>query len=261
MEAPKTEVADFFNTIAGNYRDKYSGKNAFLYYFFNERLDESTRGFDFRNKKILDVGAGTGNLYDRLLSIEPSIEYYATDIAGGMLEQSLIPPERRFVGRFDEIALPVDQFDYIFLLGVTTYLDDEELTRTLEGVASALAPDGRAVVTFTNQGSLDWKTRRVIKAFGRNLMPKRYVLSQDFRVYPRSLKRVEAKFGTLLSVEDVRWLNHTVFPFNQLARGPSVALARKIHRMKGKVRLKSSLSSDFLVVFSKSGKSSRTWSP
>jgi len=38
-----------------------------------------------------------------------------------------IPPQRAFMGRVSEIALPRDRFDFIYSLGVTTYQDPEEL--------------------------------------------------------------------------------------------------------------------------------------
>lgn len=250
MKTEKTEVGAFFDRIASEYRDKYSAKDKFLEYFFNERLEESTRGFDLRNKRVLDVGAGTGNLYDHLRLIEPTIDYYATDIASEMLNQSRIPNERRFVGKLDEIEFPVERFDYVFMLGVTTYIDDEELGKVFKKIDSILNRGGRAIITFTNKDSLDWKSRKFVKNYGKGLLPAKYVLGQDFSIYPRSFGEVRQIFGDRFEAEDVRWLNHTVFPLNQALKGPSVALAQRLHRVNSDTVMRI-LSSDFLVVYRK----------
>lgn len=250
MKTENADVGEFFDRIADGYRDKYTAKDRFLEYFFNERLAESSRGFDLKNKRVLDIGAGTGNLYDHLLRIEPTIDYYATDIAGEMLNQSLIPKERRFVGTLDEIDLPVDRFDYVFMLGVTTYIDNEELGRVFKRIDSLLGTGGRAVITFTNQDSIDWMSRRFVKNYGKRLLPRKYVLGQDFTIYPRSLSEVSGMFGDGFETEDVRWLNHTVFPLNQALKGASVAAAKRIHGSTN-VGLMRRLSSDFLVVYKK----------
>lgn len=251
MEVQKQEVEGFFNEIAVDYKSKYSSADAFHHYFFNERLAEATKEFDFKDKKILDVGAGTGDLYDYLIRLEPTVDYYAVDVAANMLEQSRIPLQNRFVGFCYEVEFPLKTFDYIFMLGVTTYLDDEEINKTFDFIYSSLAESGKAIVTFTNQSSMDWKSRKVFKLLAKNFMSKRYVLSQEFKIYPRTLPEIKKIFQEHFQVEDIRWLNHTIFPFNQVMKKLSVKTAEKLHqKLKSESFLKL-LSSDFLLVLSK----------
>lgn len=251
MEAQKQQVEEFFNEIATNYKSKYSSANVFSHYFFNERLAEATKGFDFKNKKILDVGAGTGDLYDYLFALEPTIDYYASDVAANMLEQSAIPAERRFVGFCYEINFPAKQFDFIFMLGVTSYLNDEESKKTFDFIHSSLAANGKAILTFTNQSSIDWKLRKVFKSLGKNFTPKKYVLSREFEIYAKKHAEMKRLLQPQFQIQEVRWLNHTVFPFSQILKGFSVKTAEKLHRNLKNESILNRLSSDFIFVLTK----------
>jgi SAM-dependent methyltransferase len=247
MSSQEQEVKEFFNRTAAEYRTKYSGRDAFHHYFFTERLFEATRGFDFKNKKVLDIGAGTGNLYDYLLEKEPQIDYYASDIAGDMLSQSRIPAHRRFEGLCYNVNFPVSRFDYIFMLGVTTYLDDEELGRIVEFIKRSLDPDGIAVVSFTNRSSIDWQIRKISRRGARVLAPGKYVIAQQFEIFPRDVQEAERLCGDGLGLEEVRWINHTLFPLSQILKSPSVRIAQAIHRRQSS-RFLNLLSSDFLLI-------------
>ena len=251
MKTTPAEVEGYFNRIAKNYSQKYSQNDTFLYYFFNERLAEATRGVDLSDKRVLDIGAGTGNLYDYLRTLDSNFDYFAVDIAADMLENSNIPSDRRLVGEVGQVDLPHNKFDLIFLLGVTTYFDEERLEDTLDWMSNNLSRGGCAIITFTNKRSLDWKSRRFFRFFGKRLLPKRFVLAQDFVIYPRSVDQVLELIGSRFSLVDLRWLNHTVFPLNQLFKGLSVRLARKIHKIGVGSNSTGLLSSDFLLVLRK----------
>jgi hypothetical protein len=54
-----------------------------------------------------------------------------------MPSQSSIAAMRKFVGRAIDIELPKERFDYIFLLGVTTYQSPNELDQMLAFCAKA----------------------------------------------------------------------------------------------------------------------------
>lgn len=246
MENRTKDVAEFFGSIAAEYGDKYERQNAFHHYFFNERLDEAVRGRDFAARRVLDVGAGTGRLYDRIVAGFPSVDYYGVDISAEMLAASAIPAERRFVGTLADVTLPAREFDYIFLLGVTTYIGDEELKETLAQVHRLLAPEGRAVVTFTNRRSADWIARRIIRKLPGIRRKKQFVLAQEFPTYARSMTEIDRMVSELFSIERSVGLNHTVFPLNQLLKTPSVGIAKQIHGLReGSGKL--ILSSDILV--------------
>lgn len=251
MKTQVPGVGEFFDTISDTYGEKYSGADIFHEYFFQERLLEAVKSIDFRGKRILDIGAGTGTLYDRLLTIDPEIDYYATDISKGMLEHSSIPGDRQFLGKIDEINFPVSKFDMAYCLGVTTYMNDEDLNRAFHRVHGLLVENGLMVVTFTNEDALDWKSRKLFKLAARKLMPRRTVLGQSFTVFPRNLSHVIDQLNGEFQLEAVSYLNHTIFPVNRILKRPSIAIAKRIHKMELNSKLKGLISSDFLLVMRK----------
>jgi len=253
MKSESQDVGDFFNSIAENYREKYTHKDVFRNYFFNERLVEATRGFDFESKNVLDIGAGTGNLYDRLMEIDPSVNYFALDIAAEMLQKSLIPADRQFIGEFGKTKLPLETYDYIFLLGVTTYMDAEKLSGLFDLIFKSLSPGGQVIITFTNKNSLDWKLRRIFKMLPKRFLPQTFVLTQAFTIYPRTLGQINNAIKNSYDIKDIRWLNHTIFPFNQIFKSLSAKFAKNFHKrtMKSNDSITEKLSSDFLIVLGK----------
>jgi len=110
-------VSSYFDEISPGYSARYGDQNPFHSYFFRQRLKAATDGFVFDRKTVLDIGAGTGALYDEMIRRCPTVDYFACDISPQMLAQSAIPPQRAFVGRVSEIALPRDSFDFIYSLG------------------------------------------------------------------------------------------------------------------------------------------------
>ncbi|MBS1581174.1 MAG: class I SAM-dependent methyltransferase [Bacteroidetes bacterium] len=225
------EAARFFDRVSGTYRDKYTHQSAFHRYYFNERLEKATRGMDLRGKCVLDIGSGTGNLYDHLIARAPDLRFFATDVSPGMLAQSRVPPAQRFVGHAYAHAFPVRAFDAIFLLGVTTYLSPEELQRNLAFMAGSLAPGGVAVITFSNRHGLDTGMRALFRLPSRLFGNRDRVLSSGLRTRTYSMGEVRRLLQPHLRIvrEDVH--NHTVFPFGALLPGPSIALAERLARL------------------------------
>ena len=251
MNSNETDVSGFFNNIAEGYRSKYSGSDVFLDYFFNERLEEAVDGLDLPGKRILDIGAGTGNLYDKIISIAGDSDYWACDIASRMLDESNIPDGRKFVGKCHEIEFPEIPFDIVFMLGVTTYLDQEELDETFSFIHSALSNGGIARITFTNEESIDWMLRRITKAVARRVIPGKYVLSQDFPIFPKSASGVAEMIKGRFEIDELRLLNHTVFPFYKFSKKASIHLAKSIHNSKKESAIKNRFSSDFMMCLRK----------
>ncbi|HLL99428.1 MAG TPA: class I SAM-dependent methyltransferase [Pyrinomonadaceae bacterium] len=248
------KVRDFFDVVSEEYRGKYEKRQIFHNYFFNQRLEQATEGLDLKGKTILDIGAGTGNLYDFILAKDDSIDFYACDISGKMLEQSRIPAARRFVGKCYEIDFPVEKFDYIFMLGVTTYLSADEMEKTAEFVYRKLADDGTAIITFTNRKGFDTITRTLGKNVIRLFKLKNKVISQSFRIYAYSLNQVESLYGDKLRMKEVRFINQTIFPFCYVFPKLSVNLAERLaSRIKNKPASAAAarLSSDFIVFYRK----------
>jgi SAM-dependent methyltransferase len=153
----KTPVSQYFDSIADDYDHRYDASaRPYHSYLHQQRLQIAAGDIDFAGRRILDIGAGTGSLYDFIVQRVPDPDYFACDVSGEMLAQSRIPPQRRAVGGITEISPPHAAFDLIFMLGVSTYLSPEAWQAVLTRVTTLLAPDGRFIVSFTNPRSLDW---------------------------------------------------------------------------------------------------------
>ena len=246
--AQHEEAARFFDRTSADYREKYSTASRFHHYFFNERLAKATAGLDLRDADVLDIGSGTGALYDHLEDRAPGMRFHATDVSAGMLAQSRVAVERRFVGHAYEHPFPTRQFDAIFMLGVTTYLSPVELDRNLAFIAASLRPSGRAIITFTNAHALDHWSRSAVRSVAGVLGAKDKVLGSGLRLHAYGAGEAAAIVGRVLEVERLELLNHSVFPLNRLLPGPSVSLARRLGRVDGTPAWLRWLSSDLLFV-------------
>jgi SAM-dependent methyltransferase len=249
------KVRDFFDVVSEEYRGKYEKRQVFHNYFFNQRLEQATGGLDFGGKTVLDIGAGTGNLYDYIVAKNDTVDFYACDISAKMLEQSNIPADNRFVGKCYEIDFPIRKFDYIFMLGVTTYLSSEEMEKTAEFIYGKLADDGLAIITFTNRQGLDTITRTLSKNVIKLFKLKNKVISQSFRIYTYSLNQVKSLYQGKLRMNEVRFINQTIFPFCYVFPKLSVNLAQKLGGKIKNKQVASRLSSDFIVFYKKTGTS------
>jgi len=247
-----SEVRDFFNDISSTYRDKYTTDQKFHHYFFIERLEESTRDIDFSHRSVLDIGAGTGNLYDYLMERYEDIDYCACDIAGDMLAQSNIPPQDYHVGNSYEAPFSQENFDYIFMLGVTTYMDQKTLQKNLDLIHKKLTPiSGRAIITFTNRITLDQGMRKLLKKPLSLVFPKKNVLTSSFTIYPQTPKEAIDLVSKQFEVDKITYLNQTIFPFSRLLPGPSIHVARWMQKNLPNNSTKSLLSSDFILFIKK----------
>jgi len=249
-------VRQYFDKIASAYPAKYQPTHPYHHYFFQERLAAATTGLDFNGKTILDIGAGTGALYDFLSENSSQFDYYATDISAAMMSQSRVPKERCFTGPVHEMTLPVAQFDYIFVLGVTSYMSREDFLKTLFYIATQLSPSGLAVMSFTNSRSVDFRLRKGMKGMARIFtgIPavRRSVLGQSFVIKGYSEPEVKHLLPPSLVIQELHWLNQTVTPFNHLLPGTSVRLAQWLKRVLPRKWLPT-FSGDFMMTVRKSG--------
>jgi len=246
------KVRDFFDVVSEEYREKYEKRQVFHNYFFNQRLEQATGGLDFGGKTVLDIGAGTGNLYDYIVARNDSVDFYACDISAKMLEQSNIPAEKRFVGKCYELDFPVETFDYIFMLGVTTYLNADEMEKTAQFIYRKLADKGLAIITFTNRQGFDTMSRTLSKNVIKLFKLKNKVISQSFQIYTYSPNQVESLYQGKLRMNEVRFINQTIFPFSYVFPKLSVRLARQLGNKIKNEQAASRLSSDFIVFYKKS---------
>ena len=238
-------VSTYFDEISPGYSDRYRDGNPFHSYFFRQRLKAATDRFVFDGKTVLDIGAGTGALYDELKRRCATVDYFACDISPQMLAQSAIPPQRAFVGRVSEIAFPRDRFDFIYSLGVTTYQDPAELTANWRFIAERLAPGGTAIVSFTNRAALDHAMRTALRI--AKPIVRKGVFGQSFATFAyRQAEVADMARAVGLEIARVTFLNQTISPFATLLPKPSVAMARMIERYAPGAVLPS-LSADFVV--------------
>lgn len=237
-------VGAYFDRISLSYRRRFEAENPFHNYFFRDRLRVATAGLAFENKSVLDIGAGTGPLYDEMIN-HAGLDYYACDISAKMLSQSSIPIARQFVGKATEIELPRDRFDYIFLLGVTTYQSPAELEQTLAFISARLAPFGKAILSFTNRSSLDHVCRSVLR-LAKPIISSG-VIAQAFATHAYSRAEVTEMIERQnLYVERSTFLNHTFSPFNTLLPQASVSFAKFI-TANCPAALLGACSADFIV--------------
>lgn len=252
----RNAVRQYFDAIAPTYSAKYTSGHVYHHYFFQERLSAATFERDFEGKTLLDIGAGTGALYDYIAAKFGNLQYFATDISEVMLSQSNIPPDCRFIGSIHEITLPLPQFDYIFLLGVTSYMSREELLETMAFIEKKLAPSGTAILSFTHRCSLDFQVRRLFRTFKLTKLIKltrSRVIAQSFATTAYCLKDLEPILTQhCFFIHHLEWLNQTVTPFNHLLPGLSVRLAQWLKRtLPGKWL--ATFSGDFLITVRKIG--------
>ncbi len=247
MNRQESQVRLYFDRIATDYASRYSSKKVYHSYFFNERLDEAVRGLDFEGKTILDVGAGSGALYDYLKGQFQSFQYIGTDISSFMLETSNIPLANRRIGALAEIQMPKHGFDFIFMLGVTSYLSQAEFQTHLELFRKCLNPYGKAVISFTHRRSIDHFLRFFLKLVLRPIVKTSFVATQPFKTTAYSLPQIKNTLGEKFDIQRLAWLNQTCSPFNHLLPRLSVSLARFIKRKFFHTSFLLVLSADFLL--------------
>lgn len=239
-------VRQFFNQIAPDYPQRFTEAQPFHQYFFEQRLRLATAGLGFNNKTILDIGAGTGVLYDFLRQKHTGFDYYACDIAEGMLRQSQIPPFRYQVGSITELSFPIAQFDYIFLLGVTSYLTDSQLQNHLNFIEKYLSPEGTAIISFTNRQSWDFNFRRLLKWLLPSNLFKKKVLNQPFKINAYCPKDIGRLTDTQFCVNRTDYFNFSSTILNALAPRLSIRLDRWLQDSKSSL-IKRFFGGDFLV--------------
>lgn len=245
------EVKDFFNRISDNYSEKYSEKNPFHHWYFNERLHAATDGgdLDLNEKNILDIGTGTGALYDFLIAKgNDKMNFIGCDIAEKMMEESHIPAANRYVGNCYDIDFKIKKFDYIFVLGVTTYMHESEQDKMLKFISESLQPDGTALISFTNKRSLNYILYSMAKPFFLFFRKKGRVAAQSFKTYNYTQKEIRALARGQFKLENLIYINQTFFPLSHMMPNFSIKLAKFIQRRVKKSRLFNFFSAEFLVV-------------
>jgi SAM-dependent methyltransferase len=220
---------------------------------FRERLRLATAAVNLHGKKVLDIGAGTGALFDYLAQKRIACEYFACDLSASMLAQSHIPAHRRFAGQAHRIDWPVDRFDCIFLLGVSNYMTQKELSRTFRFIASRLVPGGKAVMTFANKASIDWQARRWLGPLLRRAGYHRGVLGKGLSITACRKNDLDKLIPGNLQILQSLYFNPVLPPLERLFPQEWVRIARRLQASRPEARWKAWISADFMAFISKEG--------
>ncbi len=129
----------------------YDKKEAYLDSFEKDKLLPLLG--DLKNKKVLDVGAGTGRLAMRLAKLGADVT--ALDVSGAMLEEIKKKLKRNsaeikvIVGDCESMPFGDESFDVVVAAFLIVHLKD--LRRFFDEVYRILKPGGKFLVTNINQ--------------------------------------------------------------------------------------------------------------
>ena len=233
-------VRDFFDQIALGYNDRYEPQRPFHHYLFAERLRAAQEGLPLEGARVLDVGAGTGPLYEAFTGRGLQVDYHACDVSPAMLAQSRIPAGRYQVGPLESTTYAAERFDYLFALGLTTYLLPEELDRLLNRLPNLLYPGGTAVLSFTYQSGLNWQIRQALAPAARKLRAGGLMLSQKFETRAYTPQEITARMPAPLQLQEIRWLTPCLPLLSRWWPQVGIPLARRLAHPR--------LYSDFLIL-------------
>ena len=152
-------VTAFFDRIAVRYADMARQQDSM--YDFRARLALDTLEL---KGKVLDLGAGSGILYDLLAQRNMEIDYTAVDVSRAMITESQIPNDRVIITDLN-ILPDLGRYDFIFALGLTTYLKKETMEHLPKWLLASLKPGGQVIITYTHGNSWQWWIRRFLRHF------------------------------------------------------------------------------------------------
>lgn len=110
---------------------------------------------DAKDKKILDVGCGSGIFmidFTKMGAVVTGVDYSQKmlDIAQKELENHKIPRNKYFFKKADATKLPFKDksFDIVLATGLSDYLTDQENGKFIKETARVLKKDGKLIVSF-----------------------------------------------------------------------------------------------------------------
>ncbi|MDP8230789.1 MAG: class I SAM-dependent methyltransferase [Candidatus Gorgyraea atricola] len=193
---------------AGRWNSLYNSKNPLAYSFIVRLQKTITLACSFQNKKVLDLGCGTGILMP--LVIDAGGQYIGLDASRKMLDEiKRIYPNyinkdevSLIFGDIRKMRLP-DNLDIMIGLGFIEYFDNPE--ELIQRLYNKLPIGGRLIFSFPNFQSLDYISVQSLmlfrylarRIFGKSLHqpPRRlWDLKSAKRLY------VNAGFKSLVSV-------------------------------------------------------------
>lgn len=198
-------VKSFFNRTAARYRER---PRAFRAYYFGQRLELALERI-LPGQRVLDVGCGRGELYERLGHFpEVQEKYVGLDISTGMLELSQVPGQKLRLStleRYTETIL-FQPADRLVALGLTTYYQAGDLPVFYAAIAKSLGSKGQAIVSYTHSESYDFRVRRFLHRTLGPFISKERSLGRAFEIYASTPASVAATLPTELRITSIHWL-------------------------------------------------------
>lgn len=194
MQTRTQKVEDYFNET-----DRYLRNNLII--SLRSRLLKENLP-DLKNKYILDIGSGNGDL---TLPYIKDNKITFLDLSDKMLEivRSKIPKESYQNGEFINIDLDkfvhTKKYNYVFMIGVLAYVNSLENTFSkLEGL---LDDNGTLIIEFTNSRNIITIAKRLIykvtKMFGNDLGFNMNNIS--FQEIKKELRKNKLEYNNLLT--------------------------------------------------------------
>ena len=121
MEDRKRIVASHYERLLNQYSRGYKILDWESLDSQVKRFEVLTNNIELYGKKLLDIGCGTGDLFDFLKNKDLNVNYYGIDILPKMIERAyeIYPEGRFFTGNiFKESPFSKKQFDIIFCSGI-----------------------------------------------------------------------------------------------------------------------------------------------
>ena len=148
-------VESFYDELSSQYTDLISKcvpRYAELMYNMFHYIPD-----DFKPKRILDLGCGTGNLTEQILLHYPEAEIDALDISEDILKESqkrfAAKPNVRYIqADFIHMHLPPGSYDLILSSIAIHHINDPEKVNLYRDIFQALTPNGLFIFADQTRG-------------------------------------------------------------------------------------------------------------
>lgn len=211
------QVKSFFEKAASRYRENNQSASS---RYFSQRLQLALSLASLSSSvDILDIGCGSGVLFDALKKDELHRHYLGIDFSEQMLKRSNIPNHQRQVIDLQSFnATATKQFDTIFALGFTSYLTPADLNAFLHILYERLKDNGQAIISYTHADSYDYRFRNWLNRNFRKWFPSNTSLGRDFQIQASTPDQVIQSLPSGLVVLNVSWLPFSFPVLNSLPK-------------------------------------------
>ena len=230
----KDKIINFFNKNSSEYKNKYYSKNIFHNYFFNSRLESLFENLPSNCDNILDIGHGTGDVYNYLKSKNITFNnFYGTDISSEMLNKSNISKNNKFCGDVWNSQFKIKKFNLILMIGVSTYMDKDIFSKNINFICDNCEINSSFIITVNNNKSIDLYFRKIFKLLFWYLLPKNSVLrnfTPHIYTHQYILNLLNDNNNSFI-LNKIERHNFTIFPFNLLFPKFSIFLGNHLKKL------------------------------